>query len=239
MPKLDSPLAPDADDQAALRQVLDYYHARLKENPAALAYLQKRGIGERGGDRDVPARLRRSHAGLRLPQEQPQGGAALRARLTRLGILRDTGHEHLRGRVVFPVIAENGGIGTVYGRAIDDGGKHDRHLFLPGPQRGVWNPACAALARGDRDRGDHRRPDVVAARVPARDDGLQREGAARGTARRAHRGEGPARVPRRSTATRPGDEGTAAAAAQLAAHGIEASGSCSRRASMRTPTPWP
>ena len=45
VPRLDSPLAPDADDQAALRQVLDYYHARLKENPAALAYLQKRGIG--------------------------------------------------------------------------------------------------------------------------------------------------------------------------------------------------
>ncbi|MGH8020596.1 MAG: toprim domain-containing protein, partial [Opitutaceae bacterium] len=65
-----------------------------------------------------------------------------RARLTRLGILRDTGHEHLRGRVVFPVVAESGEIGTVYGRAIDDGGKHDRHLFLPGPQRGVWNPAA-------------------------------------------------------------------------------------------------
>jgi hypothetical protein len=43
---------------------------------------------------------------------------------------------------VFPVIAENGEIGTVYGRSIDDGGKHDRHLFLPGPQRGIWNPAA-------------------------------------------------------------------------------------------------
>jgi hypothetical protein len=40
------------------------------------------------------------------------------------------------------VIAESGEIGTVYGRAIDDGGKHDRHLFLPGPQSGVWNPVA-------------------------------------------------------------------------------------------------
>src|SRR5690606_4628286 len=63
-------------------------------------------------------------------------------RLTRLGILRDSGHEHLRGRIVFPVVAADGAIGTVYGRAIDDKGKHDRHLFLPGPQRGVWNPAA-------------------------------------------------------------------------------------------------
>lgn len=39
----------------------------------------------------------------------------------RLGILRGTGHEHLRGRIVFPVIAENGETETVYGRASDDG----------------------------------------------------------------------------------------------------------------------
>ncbi|MGH8020587.1 MAG: CHC2 zinc finger domain-containing protein, partial [Opitutaceae bacterium] len=50
VPKLANPLAgvnaadEHAADQAALRQVIDYYHARLKENPAALAYLQKRGI---------------------------------------------------------------------------------------------------------------------------------------------------------------------------------------------------
>jgi len=44
VPKLASPLALDADDLALMRQVVDYYHARLKENPAALAYLQKRGI---------------------------------------------------------------------------------------------------------------------------------------------------------------------------------------------------
>ncbi len=141
VPKLDSPLAADADDQAALRQVLDYYHARLKENPAALAYLAKRGLTA-----EAIATFRVGFVdrtlGLRLPQANRKEGAAIRARLARLGVLRDTGHEHLRGRVVFPVVAENGEIGTVYGRAIDDGGKHDRHLFLPGPQRGIFNPAA-------------------------------------------------------------------------------------------------
>jgi len=141
VPRLDSPLAADADDQAALRQVLDYYHARLKENPAALAYLAKRGLTA-----EAIATFRVGFVdrtlGLRLPNNQRKEGAALRARLARLGIIRDTGHEHLRGRVVFPVIAESGEIGTVYGRAIDDGGKHDRHLFLPGPQRGIFNPAA-------------------------------------------------------------------------------------------------
>ena len=142
VPRLDSPLAADADDQAALRQVLDYYHARLKENPAALAYLQKRGLHHEEALAFFKIGFVDRTLGLRLPNNQRKEGAALRARLQKLGVMRDTGHEHLRGRLVFPVIAESGEIGTVYGRAIDDGGKHERHLFLPGPQRGVWNPAA-------------------------------------------------------------------------------------------------
>ena len=141
VPKLSAPVTPDGDDQAALRQVLDYYHERLKENPDALAYLKKRGIAAEALATFKIGFVDRT-LGLRLPNNQRKEGAALRERLTRLGLLRDTGHEHLRGRIVFPVIAETGEIGTVYGRSIDDGGKHDRHLFLPGPQRGIWNPAA-------------------------------------------------------------------------------------------------
>jgi DNA primase catalytic core len=144
VPRLESPLTPDADDQAALRQVLDYYHERLKENPDALAYLKKRGISSEAVTTFKLGFVDRT-LGLRLPHNNRKEGAALRERLTRLGILRDTGHEHLRGRIVFPVVAETGAIGTVYGRAIDDGGKHDRHLFLPGPQCGVFNPAALRL----------------------------------------------------------------------------------------------
>jgi len=145
VPKLPPPVKPDADDQAALRQVLDYYHERLKENPAALAYLKRRGIGAEAVAAFKIGFVDRT-LGLRLPHNNRKEGAAIRERLTRLGLLRDTGHEHLRGRVVFPVIADNGEIGTVYGRAIDDGGKHDRHLFLPGPQRGLFNPAALRSA---------------------------------------------------------------------------------------------
>jgi len=141
VPRLPAPVTTDADDQAALRQVLDYYHERLPENPLALAYLQKRGISAEAmavfGLGFVDRTL-----GLRLPNNQRKEGAAIRERLTRLGLLRATGHEHLRGRIVFPVIAEDGRIGTVYGRALDDGGKHDRHLFLPGPQRGIFNASA-------------------------------------------------------------------------------------------------
>ncbi|MGH8017263.1 MAG: CHC2 zinc finger domain-containing protein [Opitutaceae bacterium] len=141
VPKLPAPVTADADDQAALRQVLDYYHARLAENPAALAYLKKRGLAAEAVAAFKIGFVDRT-LGLRLPQKNRVEGAALRARLARLGVLRQTGHEHLRGCVVFPVIAENGEIGTVYGRAIDAPTKDGRHLFLPGPQRGVFNPAA-------------------------------------------------------------------------------------------------
>ncbi len=141
VPKLESPLAVDADDQAALRQVFDYYHARLKENPAALAYLKKRGLAAEAIATFKIGFVDRT-LGLRLPQKNRKEGAEMRERLQRLGVLRQSGHEHLRGCVTFPVIAENGGIGTVYGRAIDAPTKDARHLFLPGPQRGVFNPAA-------------------------------------------------------------------------------------------------
>jgi DNA primase catalytic core len=146
IPRLASPIAADADDQAALRQVLDYYHERLKENPAALDYLKKRGLCSEELITTFKIGFVDRTLGLRLPHNNRKEGAALRERLTRLGLLRDTGHEHLRGRIVFPVVAENGEIGTVYGRAIDDGGKHERHLFLPGPQRGLFNPAALRSA---------------------------------------------------------------------------------------------
>ena len=146
VPRLASPLSADADDQAALKQVLDYYHERLPENPAALAYLAKRGLRNEEAISYFKIGFVDRTLGLRLPNNQRKEGAAIRERLTRLGVLRDTGHEHLRGRIVFPVIGADGKIGTVYGRAIDENGKHDRHLFLPGPQRGIWNPAALCIS---------------------------------------------------------------------------------------------
>jgi hypothetical protein len=125
--------------------VVDYYHERLAENPLALAYLKKRGISAEAVEVFWLGFVDRT-LGLRLPHNNRKEGAAIRERLTRLGIMRETGHEHLRGRIVFPVHTDQGLIGTVYGRAIDDGGKHDRHLFLPGPQGGLFNPAALRSA---------------------------------------------------------------------------------------------
>ena len=42
--KLTPPLAANADNQTALRQVIDYYHETLRQSPEALEYLRSRGL---------------------------------------------------------------------------------------------------------------------------------------------------------------------------------------------------
>jgi len=112
------PLAANADDQAALRQVLDYYHDTLKQSPEALDYLTKRGLNHP----ELIARFHLGYAnrtlGYRLPAKQWKEGAEVRGRLQRIGILRDSGHEHLNGSLIVPVIDPQGIVHEVYGRKI-------------------------------------------------------------------------------------------------------------------------
>jgi DNA primase catalytic core len=139
--KLPSPLDATAEDQAVLSQVIDYYHSTLLESPEALAYLSRRKID----DPEVITRFRLGYAnrtlGYRLPSKQTKEGDAVRSRLIALGVLRASGHEHLSGSIVVPVITPAGAVTELYGRKV---GGHLRagtpaHLYLPGPHKGVWN----------------------------------------------------------------------------------------------------
>ena len=138
---LAAPVSLDADDQALLNQAIGYYHETLKRSPEALAYLKSRGIDSP----DAIDKFRLGYAnrtlGLRLPNSQRVTGSRIRERLQRIGILRDTGHEHFNGSLVIPILDEAGNVTEVYGRKIrDDLHKTiPRHLYLPGEHVGVWN----------------------------------------------------------------------------------------------------
>jgi DNA primase len=141
VPKLAAPISEDADDPTLLREVIDYYHATLKQAPEALAYLQQRGL-------DDPAlidRFKLGYAnrtlGLRLPQKNRKAGATIRTQLERTGLYRNTGREHFNGSLVIPVIDANGLITEVYGRKLRDDLRPGtpKHTYLPGPHRGVFN----------------------------------------------------------------------------------------------------
>ena len=91
--KLAAPVAADADDAQLLGQVIDYYHAALKQSPEALAYLEKRGIANAEAIDTFKLGFANRTLGYRLPQMNRKAGAELRGQLQKLGVLRASGHE--------------------------------------------------------------------------------------------------------------------------------------------------
>ncbi len=145
--KLASPVERTAADHELLGQVTDYYHKVLKDSPDALGYLARRKIDHPEAIGEFRLGYADRTLGLRLPDKRRKDGAEIRGRLEALGIFRASGHEHFAGSLVIPVLDEHGLVSEVYGRKVRDDLRAGtpRHLYLPGPHRGVWNlPAIAA-----------------------------------------------------------------------------------------------
>jgi DNA primase catalytic core len=149
VPKLPAPVAFDADERELLRQVIGYYHDTLKQSPEALRYLESRGIRSQEAIERFRLGFANRTLGLRLPESNRKEGGAIRERLQRIGILRESGHEHFNGSLVIPVIDESGHVTEVYGRKIRDDLRPGTtyHLYLPGPHRGVWNVEALAACK--------------------------------------------------------------------------------------------
>lgn len=147
--KLDAPVSPDADEQALLNQVIGYYHGTLKQSPEALAYLQARGLDHPELIDHFKLGFANRTLGLRLPEKNRVAGAEIRTRLQKIGLYRESGHEHFNGSLVVPVTDEQGNVTEVYGRKILDNLRAGtpRHLYLPGPHRGVFNVAALAASK--------------------------------------------------------------------------------------------
>ena len=147
--KLETPFEASAEDSQVLRQVVDYYHDTLKQSPEALKYLQGRGLDHP----EMVAHFRLGFSnrtlGYRLPEKNRVSGAGMRGRLQRLGILRESGHEHFSGSVVFPVCDFDGNVTGMYGRKITAYLRTGTplHTYLPGPHKGVWNEEALAVSK--------------------------------------------------------------------------------------------
>ena len=141
VPKLPPPVAREADDRALLLQVVDYYSRTLKQSPEALKYLASRGLQSS----EIIDRFKLGFAnrtlGYGLEGKNRVAGAEMRGRLQRLGILRESGHEHFNGSIVIPVFNASGEVVEMYGRKITARLREGTplHLYLPGDHRGVWN----------------------------------------------------------------------------------------------------
>jgi len=76
-----------------------------------------------------------------------EAGAEVRSQLQKLGVYRKSGHEHLAGSLVVPIMAHDPdgnptqNVRQLYGRKILDNLRKGtpKHLYLAGPMAGVWN----------------------------------------------------------------------------------------------------
>lgn len=142
------------DDGTLLGKVADFYHRTFLNEPAAMKYLQSRACFHPEAAKTFRLGFANRTLGYRVPPQETAAGRELKARLQQLGVLRPTGHEHLNGCVVFPIPACVPGLPAeasakegqplpivqLYGRRLALAA-NPRHLYLAGPQRGVWNVA--------------------------------------------------------------------------------------------------
>ena len=150
-----NPFTADAQDAVLLGQAAEAYHQALVDassaiGQAAMRYLAARKIADHAAIRQFRVGYADRSLGLRLPEKNRRAGAAIRLRLTQVGILRDSGHEHLAGAVTFPLIDADGAVVGMYGRMIGERLRvgTTKHRYLPGPHRAAWNAAGAVAADG-------------------------------------------------------------------------------------------
>jgi DNA primase len=149
---LPPPVSLDADDRALLLQVVGYYQQSLRDSPDALAYLQSRGLNHPELLDTLKLGFSNRTLGLRLPHKNRVEGAQIRSRLERLGVYRESGHEHFNGSLVVPVLDEHGQVKELYGRKITARLREGTplHMYLrtnASRGRGVFNIAALPASK--------------------------------------------------------------------------------------------
>ncbi|MBL8957397.1 MAG: toprim domain-containing protein [Myxococcaceae bacterium] len=146
VPKLPSPVSADVDDAQLLAQVRDFYCTTMRTAGEAWSYLESRGLKHDELVTHFRVGFSNRTLGLRLPQTNREAGALLRGRLQKLGVMRESGHEHFAGSLTVPLHDEAGQVVGMYGRKVTKGLRPGTplHMYLPGPHRAAFNSAALA-----------------------------------------------------------------------------------------------
>lgn len=135
----------ELSDEELLRHISGFYHQTFLNDPKAMRYLEERKCFHPEAVKLFRIGYANRTLGYRVPATTVEG-KKLKSQLQRLGILRGSGHEHLTGSVVFPIVqsAPDGPTDRVvqmYGRKITPGLREGTplHLYLRGEHRAVWN----------------------------------------------------------------------------------------------------
>lgn len=140
---LECPLDANVSDAELMQQTVDYYHERLlaPESAKARDMLKERGLWNEEAIKKFKIGYADRTLGLRLPNKTSKEGAELRSRLIKLGLYRESGHEHFNGSITMPICNEAGEVKEIYGRKVTKGLRKGtpNHLYLAGKHAGIWN----------------------------------------------------------------------------------------------------
>jgi DNA primase catalytic core len=120
-------------------RIVDHMATELAQQRRAQEYLESRGLRTRALWRAFKLGYASGSVAELAGTEETSD---VRRLLVELGILAKDGegrvHERMKGRLVFPLVAFNQLPVGLYGRSIDES-VDPRHMFLPGPRRGLFN----------------------------------------------------------------------------------------------------
>ena len=130
-PQIETADVDSATTRRLLGSVVEHYHRTFCERPDAQEYLKGRGLV----DIELLKAWKVGYADGSLLKTLPKSGE-VRDGLIALGVLTAEGRELMGGCVVFPIPDPISAAWiNLYGRGV----KSDRHCYLPGPLRGVFN----------------------------------------------------------------------------------------------------
>ena len=131
VPQIETAAVDTATTRRLLGSVVEHYHRTFCERPDAQEYLKSRGLV----DAELLKAWKVGYADGSLLKTLPKSGE-VRDGLIALGVITAEGRELMGGCVVFPLPDPLSAAWiNLYGR----GAKTDRHCYLPGPLRGVFN----------------------------------------------------------------------------------------------------
>ncbi len=130
-PQIETAAVDSSTARRLLASVVEHYHRTFCERPDAQEYLKARGLV----DPELLKAWKVGYADGSLLKTLPKSGE-VRDGLVALGVITAEGRELMGGCVVFPIPdpIKSAWI-NLYGRGV----KSDRHCYLPGPLRGVFN----------------------------------------------------------------------------------------------------
>ncbi len=131
VPQIETAAVDSSTSRRLLGSVVEHYHRTFCERPDAQEYLKSRGLV----DAELLKAWKVGYADGSLLKTIPKSGE-VRDGLIALGVITAEGRELMGGCVVFPLADPVSAAWiNLYGRGV----KTDRHCYLPGPLRGVFN----------------------------------------------------------------------------------------------------